>query len=289
MAETLKPQMKLQDETFQYANIPQYNLSIQITSQSFCYSILDKTQNKNIVFEKYNLPEISYNNDFCEHLESLINRHEYIKQPFYSTMIIVDNPGSTLIPAGLFDETKMNDYFLFNNILAEDEIILSDKLHHLDAYNIYSLPEMLVNKLKQLFPSGRILHYASSLMEELFIKNKNKDSGNTIYVNVQPAHFEVMIFRDNKLFFFNSFQYKTAEDFIYYLLFVAEQMKMNPETFELILLGEIERSSAIFDLLFKYVRNIKFCNRNDSFAYSYVFNEIPDHFYYNLLNLNLCV
>jgi hypothetical protein len=148
---------------------------------------------------------------------------------------------------------------------------------------------MLVDKLKQLFPSGRILHDTSSLIEELFVKNKNKDSGNTIYVNVQPAHFEVLIFQNNNLFFFNSFQYKTAEDFIYYILFVAEQMKRNPETLELVLLGEIERPSAIFDLLFKYVRNIKFCNHNDTFTYSYVFNEMPDHFYYNLLNLNLCV
>jgi hypothetical protein len=36
------------------------------------------------------------------------------------------------------------------------------------------------------------------------------------------------------------------------------------------------------------VRNVAFIQRGSDYAYSYVFDDIPEHFYYNLLNLQRC-
>jgi hypothetical protein len=49
-------------------------------------------------------------------------------------------------------------------------------------------------------------------------------------VHFSEGHFEIII-QNQKLLFFNSFDYQTPEDFIYYVLFTAEQLSLNPENF----------------------------------------------------------
>jgi hypothetical protein len=53
-----------------------------------------------------------------------------------------------------------------------------------------------------------------------------------------------VIVKDKELLFCNTFTYETKEDFIYYILFTTEQLKLDPEDLDLILLGNIHEDSA---------------------------------------------
>jgi hypothetical protein len=46
------------------------------------------------------------------------------------------------------------------------------------------------------------------------------------------------------------------EDLIYYILFITEQLNLNPETFKLILLGTIHKNDEYHNIVYKYVRNV---------------------------------
>ena len=87
-----------------------------------------------------------------------------------------------------------------------------------------------------------------------------------------------------KMFVCNAFHYKTPEDIAYYILFIYEQMHLNTETIELILSGEIEKSSAQHSLLYNYIRHVKFATCPIGFQYSYKFEEIPSHQCFSLFN-----
>jgi hypothetical protein len=50
-------------------------------------------------------------------------------------------------------------------------------------------------------------------------------------VHFSEGHFEIIVIQNQKLLLFNSFDYQTPEDFIYYVLFTAEQLSLNPKTF----------------------------------------------------------
>jgi hypothetical protein len=49
-------------------------------------------------------------------------------------------------------------------------------------------------------------------------------------VHFSEGHFEIIVIQNQKLLLFNSFDYQTP-DFIYYVLFTAEQLSLNPKTF----------------------------------------------------------
>ena len=77
-----------------------------------------------------------------------------------------------------------------------------------------------------------------------------------MFVHLLDSHFEIIIVQNQQLLLYNSFDYKTPEDFIYYLLFTAEQLQLNPENFKLELLGSIAEEDEFYKIAYKYVRNV---------------------------------
>ncbi|MBL4577246.1 MAG: DUF3822 family protein, partial [Flavobacteriales bacterium] len=75
----------------------------------------------------------------------------------------------------------------------------------------------------------------------------------------------------------------------YYTLFVCEQLKLNPESVEMILLGERGKDSQEYRILYSYIRNLRFINRNPGFTYSYKMDGVPGHYHFNLFSLFDCV
>lgn len=85
--------------------------------------------------------------------------------------------------------------------------------------------------------------------------------------------------KGNKLILFNSFEYSSPEDFIYYILFTFEQLQLNPDSVSVKLLGTISKDSAYFEIAYKYIRN---CNLFNPFILPTSFGrtdeELRNHF-----------
>lgn len=94
------------------------------------------------------------------------------------------------------------------------------------------------------------------------------------------ALFDLMILENKKLIFSNSFSYTTKEDFIYYILFTAEQLLLNTEEFELYFMGEIKAESEIYTIAYTYIKNIFFLESKNSIFKDL---EIDNHSNYILL------
>jgi hypothetical protein len=92
---------------------------------------------------------------------------------------------------------------------------------------------------------------------------------------------QVMITEKQKLLFYNSFSYATPEDFLYYLLYTYQQLKLDTETVPVNMLGEIVKESVLYELIYKYIRNINFMKRPAELQVQNTFN-MPGHFYFNL-------
>ena len=82
---------------------------------------------------------------------------------------------------------------------------------------------------------------------------------------------------DKKLLFYNQFQYKNKEDFLYYLLFSLEQLQMDLEKIQLKLFGATEEDDPIYELCYQYIKNVSvFIPSNPSFPLEKLENESID-------------
>jgi hypothetical protein len=260
------------DEAFDVKKTSGYQLVIQIGIDGVLLAVNDKLNNKYIAFEKY-----------ADLIDLLTKNSKLIPHNYKSVLCLVVNNLSTLIPNPLFENEKKDLYLNFNTSLKDGEFIVVDDLKNLDAKNIFALSSGLKSKLESLYPAVTYHHFSSILIESLLAQNKNQTS-KKLFVHVQASHFEVVLLDGKHLQFYNTFNHHSAEDFIYYLLFVCEQLQLNPENIEVVLLGEIERNSAMYNVAQKYIRNIKWGERKGDVDYSYQLQTLPKHFYFTLFN-----
>ena len=158
----------------------------------------------------------------------------------------------------------------------------------MDAYLVYSAPELLMGKFLELQPDYKISGHTSNYIELLLTHHKNHPSQKLMFVNVRTGFFDIFITEGKRLLFQNAFHFTAREDVIYYIIFVMEQLAINPEETEIFLSGIIDRDSKLYEIMHKYVRHINFIQLSDQFNYSYHFNDIPQHYFFNLINSRLC-
>ncbi|MDF2437051.1 MAG: hypothetical protein K0Q95_1427 [Bacteroidota bacterium] len=271
------------DEAFDIERLADFHLVLQIGNDGLFAIVYDKEKNKYIAFEYYSFQQI-YNPEVVSDLFELArNESKFIDRKYRSVTCSVVNNLSTLVPSALFESDKKKTYLKFNTSLQGDELIMIDEIRNIETKNVYALPFSLKSKLDSYYSKINYHHFSSALIEDLLSQNKNQTK-KKLFIHVQASHLETIVIEGKKLIFYNTFNYQTAEDFIYYVLFVCEQLHLNPENIETLLLGEIERTSAIFTLSQKYIRNLKFGERADSAEYSYQLQTFPKHFYFSLFN-----
>lgn len=200
-----------------------------------------------------------------------------------SVTCAIAHPKFTLVPSALFDDENKNSLLGFNHPIANGEKTHSDSLRNLDARNLFTIDRELESSMRKQFPNIYFLHNATAFIEGLLVQNKNK-TGKKVFANFSSSYFEVVILEGSELLFSNAFKYKTPEDIAYYILFVYEQLHLNPEEVELTLSGEIEKTAKEHTLLYNYIRHVKFAALPDSFKYSYKFDEVQEHRFFSLFN-----
>jgi hypothetical protein len=271
------------DESFDLKNLSNYHLLLQIGNDGLVVTVFDKIKTKFIAFEYYSFTSTFTFEIITDLLDIILSESKIINQRYPSATCVIINNLSTIVPSALFDEERKKLYLKFNIQLQGDEFVMTDTLANLDAKNVFALPLSIKMKLDPLFKKINYRHFSSGLIENLLTQNKNQAKKKLI-VHIQPTHFEAIVIEGKSLLFYNTFQHHSPEDFIYYLLFVCEQLQLNPETIETIFIGEIEKNSAIYTLTQKYIRNIKFGERTDSFDFSYQLQTFPKHFYFSVFN-----
>ncbi|MCX6245272.1 MAG: DUF3822 family protein [Bacteroidetes bacterium] len=272
MAEELHTILNRSDESFNPDESQKYDLTFELGEKSFGYSILDTIKNRYVA--------IGY---FRNHLADVAAHNTLLQRPYHSVKGIIGNSRFTLIPEDLYLEEEKEKYFTFLHDHEAGDKVYSDRIEHLGVYSVYSIPGHSRREIDHFFPAVAIGHISSVLIRNLWVSVKNM-TGRKIFLNLRDGQFDVLVFDGRQLIYCNAFHFMTPEDVAYYLIFVFEQLNLNPEEISLALLGSVDRYSPVYDLLFRYIRNIEFAARNDGVSYSYLFNEIPDHFYYSLLN-----
>ncbi len=271
------------DEAFNPAYTSTFQLILQISMDSILIAVNDKTKNKYIAFENYTFQNIYNFDTVADILETLIKDSKLITHKYKSVVCVMVNSLSTLVPNALFEEDRKKMYLKFNTALQGDEMVMVDDLKSMDAKNVFAIHLSIKTKLDYQFQNIKYHHYSSALIDTLVSQNKNQ-TNKKLFVHVQQSHFETVVIDGKSLLFYNTFNYHSAEDFVYYLLFVCEQLQLNPETIEVVLLGEIERNSTIYALTQKYIRKLTFGERNDGAQYSYQLQTLPTQYYFTLFN-----
>jgi Protein of unknown function (DUF3822) len=248
-------------------------LSIQIGLSGLSFCILNKTSNsieylKNIPFDKKATPF-----ETLERLITVLDTNTIFEQAFQSVLLIYQNELSTCVPKPLFKEGSIADYLKFNAKILNNDFIAYDEI---PANNC-------INYIFDRFGAFEYKH-ASTLLIQSLLKKEAKSKTAKLYVNVSKNHFEIVVIDKGQLVFYNTFEYQTKEDFIYFILFTVEQLKLNPETILANVMGSITKDDEFHGIVYKYIRFVEFIEPFQNYKFEEKQQPKTHHSNYIILN-----
>jgi len=275
------------DKSFSDLNTNEYQVFLQVSKNGVSYTIFNPQTNTFIGLESYMFNDIYNDYSLLAPLQEFITQATLLQKTFQKMVVSYVNNRATLIPKPIFQANDLAVYHQFNFAKQEEDVFKSDYLINLSAYNVYSIPDYIVNAFQKL-NNVVFHHFSTSLIEASLLYSKKTASTITVDVHVLPSSFQITVIKNQQLELYNSFNYQTSEDFIYYLLFVLNQLNIKNDEATIRLTGEVDKNSAIYDMLFKYINTIDFCESPNDLNYSYVFEKTQKHYHYALFNLYLC-
>lgn len=263
-------------------NLKDYNLSIQLSLDGFSFCIQNAYSNTIEAFSSYQFknkttatPEEQLN-----FIEEIYKKETILNQHFKTVQVAHFNNLVTQVPKAFFDSTKLSEYLKFTVKVLDNDYITYDEIENSDIVNVY-IPFVNINNfLLDKYGAFTFKHSATILIENLLKEYKNSNE-NYVFVNVLNSNYELVVIQNSKFILFNNFGFTTKEDFIYYILFIAEQLKLNPEEFKLVLLGEVEENSELYNIVYQYVRHVNFY-KNSNFPS--LLNNSSSHNFFTVLN-----
>ena len=279
-----KKKMQIINKSVDFNESKDNHLSIQISLDGFSFCIINKNTNEvnliqHIPFEKSSsTPEKHLKN-----IESVFRSQDLLDKNFKSVNITHVNNLSALVPKPLFNPNHLRNYIKYSSKTYKNDYIVYDEIENHDMFNVF-IPFVNINNFfLEKYGSFEYKHFSSILIENLLNTYKFSERAH-LFVDLHSNHFEIVAIADNKLVLYNSFEYQTKEDFIYYILFTAEQLNFNPEKFELVLSGTITKGDAFYEIAYKYVRNISLLENRSKYSFGTLFSEEIKREYYTLLN-----
>jgi len=280
----LKPSFEVIDDAFSLDNSGGYHFSILIETDCISCSVLDTGSNRYLALQEFRFEADARFGKCIETLKDLGTQGELFSGEYGSVSAALVHAHSTLIPAPLYEESSKHKYLNFSLGEGQDRGDPGAELiNEAEAQNLYAIPMGLDQALKKLFPQVRLHHFSTPMIEHQLVQNKNQAELN-IYANIRTSEFDMIVINNGDLQLYNSFRYKSKEDVVYYLLYVSEQLKLNPDQFALTLFGKVKKDSELCLLIETYIRNVNFGSRPAGFEYSIRFGEVPGHHHLNLFN-----
>ncbi|WP_276495768.1 DUF3822 family protein [Pontibacter litorisediminis] len=282
---------RIQDETFSLEQAGQCNLYIALSQKAIRLAVANTERNKFVVLEDYELITVFSPMQVAEQLRLIAQENELLQEQNWNLVrVSVSNPHFTLVPETLYDAAHQQDYLrLHSDFSPAQDAVLYYRHSGLEAVNIFAMDGALHQALQDLFPERplQVVHLTSSLIRSV-LHQTPRSNLRSMYAFVERNYVTLLVVGPSGLEFCNIFHYVSPEDFIYYIIFIMQEQKMNPEQETITVWGDITHDSSLFHILQRYIRHIRLGKKPADVEYSYKFHDMFEHRYFELYSMHLC-
>lgn len=243
-------------------------MSIQVGLNGLSFCILNCNTNEIVWYKKTEFKKEHNPVKILQVIEELYNNEKQLQQEIAEVIVLFSHELYSFVPKEFFLEEEASNYLKFNTKILRTDVVAHDELNKDQLVNVYIPYTNITNYFFDRYGEYEYKHSISVLVEAVMdLPEKNVV---TAYLNNFSGYYDLVIIKDQQLLLSNTFSYETREDFIYYLLFTAEQLKLDPSEFDLNLLG-VPESSPLYEIAFTYVKNINI------FEPGFVLNSSEDY------------
>lgn len=239
-------------------------LSVQVSLNGLSFCVLDVIENTILLLKEERFDTQKNPIELEKLVRDAFNNTPLLHEEFKKVSLIHHNNICTFVPKGLYNEDNLIDYLKFNTKIFKSDFIATDEITSRDIMSVYVPFVNINNYFFEQFGSFEYHHSSTIFLKNLLQQTQN--SATKLYCNVTTNSFELVYIKEGNLNLYNSFEYSSTGDFIYYVLFTIEQLQLDTETIDFIFLGDIGLEDEVYSVAYQYIRNISFGSRNTEFV-----------------------
>lgn len=149
-----------------------------------------------------------------------------------------------------------------------------------DIWAAFSIADSLNEAMSKQFTNASVTATHANFLKQVLALPKG------VYVEVANEQFAIDVLDSpGKLLLFNTFEYKTAEDFLYFLMLACDTCNVNRNETPLVFCGKIQKESKIYDVCYRYFTNIIFLKPVNGKFFAKAFSEQQKSIHFSLFSL----
>lgn len=289
---TYKRIKRVKDTKFTIDELDHYSLVMQIGIYDLQFAVIDSQDNQCMALEDYRLEGIRTVNSRLRLIKKILDNHEFLTAGFWKDVkLCLKTHKFSFVPANMFVPENAADYLALNSeIKTSFEDVNYYKQISVDTINIFAAESKLCRWIETIYKKKKvhIIHQGSALIEGV-LKHADHIQERGMYCYIDRGILHILVTESDKLLYYNQFAARKKQDYLKYILLVFSELGMDNKRNSVFLWGFIKPSSEEMTLLKKYIRNISFGAKPSFLRFSYVFDEVEDHQYFDVMGGYLCM
>ena len=237
--------------------VNQQNLTLSVSANFISLSVRDYLSNNLLKFDKKIFKTPLSVENINEEIQILLNSNNYENQKFDKIKLIQENNFFALVPDELYSSKEKTTYLKFKTEIKDDDFVAVDNLNNFKIKNVY-IPYVNVNNyLVDLFNHIDYYHYNTELINKLFEIKTNEQ----FFVNVNNGKIKIVLFNEDSLGYFNSYDIENSSDIIYYILLTLKEYNLEINKTEIVYIIDHDYDN-LFDMSSNFFDNYKILNED---------------------------
>ncbi|MCU0447423.1 MAG: DUF3822 family protein [Microscillaceae bacterium] len=286
-----KQETNIKDPSFDIEAMNYYRLFICLGEDSLRFNVVNSRDNKCLLLEEFRFFSRLSVEEQMEALNRIYDNDLFLKANFwFGIYLIIKASPFTLVPREFFDEVNPVKYLQHITPIHTNQQIFVNEQRSLDAVNVFLNDNLLIQWFKQTYPNRHLqyIHQTQAFIEGIR-RNNLIVNRPQMHVLIEPNYLIISVLNGDDLEFCNTFQYRVAADFVYFVLLVMDELHLDKQACELTLYGKINPISEIYKLMRTYVGQVKIYDEQpDWVKFSSDFDGLPHTYYFDLYGMALC-
>lgn len=282
--------LRIKDTRFSIDFLQDYSLLLQAGEHEFQLAVVDTKSNRCLLLEHYNLLDVGSQEEYQKLIEALFDDHHLLMAGFWhSVKFGIKNTRFSLVPTALFDKDQLPAYLrLTSPQLADDSPKYYRHFKH-NLVTVFAAEQGLLDWLSRRYANLKVqfLHHISAFVEGV-LSLPDQDSQRSLFLLLEHGYLSVAIAQQGRLEYANIFKCNAPADLLRYLMMIVKHFNLDQASSRILFWGNITADSAWYKEIRPYFGNLSFGGRPRIMSFNYMFDEVPDQRFFDLLSQHLC-
>ncbi|MGB0523881.1 MAG: DUF3822 family protein [Flammeovirgaceae bacterium] len=279
----ISPSYKIKDSSFDVNLIAKYDLYLQLHLNHLNICVFDTEGNQCLLFESYSFEGVDSTASVLDCLKGIWENNNLLTAGHWHKVICINvNRDFVFIPYEHYNEEAAINYLMLNCQFDKE----THTLHHIKHYELDAVCYFPVNHVLEEWVNDQYKNIAvqHAHFNSCFLHGLLANDQETLAISIHPELLSIVLLENKKIKFINSFPYNTANDILYFILFVLDELKLSAEDAKLMLWSQEDDIEEIVSLLQKYVRNVELGGRPSNLSFPEDFDLLPEHHAFDLFS-----